>query len=133
MFERILKSVRLSAARFLLAHLLLVAFAPLLHAHSVVPEEYAGGFHLHLASLESDITICPQSGQLQMVVTAEVNESRTREQYTDVPANPVPRAAAPVLSQDADPPRHVAPKPSARSSAPNPGALPPAVAAPQAP
>ena len=81
MFERILKSVRLNAARFLMAHLLLVAFAPLLHAHSIVPEEYAGGFHLHLASLESDITICPQSGQLQMVVTAEVNESRTREQY----------------------------------------------------
>ena len=133
MFDRILKSVRLNATRFLLAHLLLVAFAPLLHAHSVVPEEYAGGFHLHLASLEGDITICPQSGQLQMVVTAEVNESRTHEQDAGLPANPVPRAAAPVLPQDAAPLRHAAPKPSPRSSAPKPGALPPVVAAPQAP
>ena len=133
MFERILKSARLNAARFLLAHLLLVAFAPLLHAHSIVPEEYAGGFHLHLASLEGDITICPQSGQLQMVVTAEVNESRTHEQAAEVPANPVPRAAAPVLPEDTAAPRHVAPKPSASPSAPKPGTLPPVVAAPQAP
>lgn len=133
MFQRILKNVRLSATRFLLAHLVLVTFAPLLHAHSVTPDEYAGGFHLHLASLESDITLCPQSGQPQVVLTAEVSESRTHEEDAAVPADAAPRAAAPVRPEDVVPPRRGVRKPAVNTSAPKPGELPPVVASPQAP
>lgn len=133
MFQRILKTARLNATRFLLAHLLMVAFAPLLHAHSVTPDEYAGGFHLHVATLQSDITICPQSGKPQLVLTAEVSESRTRKEEAQLPADTLPRAAAPVRSEDFIPPHHVARNPAANTSAPKPGAMPPVVASPQAP
>ena len=64
----------------MVAHVVLVAMAPWLHAHSVEPIAHETGFHVFVASADILVGLCPKSGEHQPVLTADISEKRTLDE-----------------------------------------------------
>lgn len=78
MFNAIKNSVRRSVFFFLSLHVLLVAFAPLLHAHSATPASlhHPDQLHFHSGDLIGNIGTCPFTGELKVKFTVETSDGR---------------------------------------------------------
>jgi len=76
MFEQIRILVRRFGRHVLPCQLLLIAFAPFLHAHSAEPSMHAAGFHAYFDLPTQRSGICPWSGDPTSPLTVEVGEFR---------------------------------------------------------
>jgi hypothetical protein len=78
MFNAIKNLVRRSVFFFLSLHVLLVAFAPLLHAHSATPASlhHPDQLHFHSKDIIGDVGTCPFTGELKVKFTVEISDGR---------------------------------------------------------
>jgi hypothetical protein len=78
MFSAIKNSVRRSVFVIFSLHVLLVAFSPLLHAHSATPTSlyHPDELHFHSANIIGNIGMCPFTGELKVKFTAETSDGR---------------------------------------------------------
>lgn len=81
MFNAIKNSVRRSVFVIFSLHVLLVAFAPLLHAHSVTPVSllHPDQLHFHATGYIGNIGECPFTGELKVKFTAETSDGRKHD------------------------------------------------------
>jgi len=64
----------------MIAHIVLVAMAPWLHAHSTEPIAKDAGFHLFVANEANSVGLCPKSGEQKPVLTADISEKRNLDE-----------------------------------------------------
>jgi len=79
MFEQIRILVRRFGRHVLPCQLLLIGFAPFLHAHSAEPAVHAAGFHAFFDLPAQQSGICPWSGDPTSPLTVEVGEFRSNK------------------------------------------------------
>lgn len=73
----------------MIAHIVLVAMAPWLHAHSAEPIARDAGFHLFVATEDNRVGLCPNSGEQKPVLTADISEKRALDEaVTTTPPSP---------------------------------------------